>query len=277
MMLLPAFTHTKRADTSTLENKILCCDALELLRQLPDSCVDMVLADLPYGIQSYGWDVIIPLTPMWDELHRIAKDKAALVFTANEPFASMLRMTNLKHFRYDWIWKKSNATRFLDANRMPLLQHESILVFGKKLPNYYPQMTGGKPYKGRRVGRIDYVFDKKVVRINKDNDGFRYPQTVIESPYAQSIKTHPNEKPVSLFEYLIKTYTQQGDLVIDMTCGSGTTAVAARKTDRRFICGDLSHEYVELAKRRLMNSDPFQHKDMGNGEKQLSLFAVEAQ
>lgn len=232
------------------------------------------------GVTACKWDTPLPLEPLWKELKRVVKPRAAIVMTATQPFTSRLVSSNYEMFRYEWIWLKSHATRFLDSHRMPMLEHESILIFADSLPKYYPQITK-KPIENirphirtdRKKGAYlsgDYSYDyTRKISINQ-----RMPRTVVKFNNAASEGNilHPTQKPVALFEYLIKTYTQENEIVLDFVAGSGTTAIAARKTNRQFICGDNLLEYVEIARQRLQNSDPYQSTIHDNGMKQLSLF-----
>lgn len=267
--LLPQFA-TRRVDDDIehLIDTIQHADALDLLARLPDASVDMVLCDLPYQVTQNSWDVMIPLGGMWNNLHRICKERSAIVFTAMQPFTSLLVSSNMKMFRDEWIWRKSNGTGFLDAKNRPMRNHESILVFSRKRCDYYPQMREGDPYRCFTASETaNYGKFDKIMTIST---GERYPLTVLE--FASDKGLHPTQKPVALFEYLIKTYTQEGDIVLDFTSGSGTTAVAARKCGRRFICGDNHLPYVELARERLQRTDPYRATPLENGQTQLSLF-----
>ena len=274
-MLLPAVTKSK-GDLDSLVNKVHHADALDLMRRIPDASIDMVLCDLPYGVTGLAWDTVIPMELMWAELKRIVKVRSAIVLTAQQPFSSLLVSSNYNGFRYEWIWQKSRLTRFLDANRMPLLAHEQILVFSKNGGGnaYYPQFDEGKPYKKRQPGTVRHIRDEKLKRVDTINDGYRFPNSILNIPVNNDERgLHPTQKPVALFEYLVKTYTQEGEIVLDMTCGSGTTAVACVRSNRQFICGDLDAGYVNIARTRLANWDPYQARVVGDGVKQLSLFA----
>jgi site-specific DNA-methyltransferase (adenine-specific) len=230
-------------------NMIYNVDIFALCAAMPPGSVDMILCDLPYAATQNEWDVLIPFEPMWTAYQRVIKSRGAIVLTANQPFSSQLVCSNLKMFRYEWIWRKSLATGFLDANRKPMKQHESILVFCDSRAPYYPQMSGGEPYKGSlNNSSSNYGKFKRTATINESGD--RYPKSVIEFNNEQSPQ-HPTQKPVDLFRYLIRTYTLPGELVFDPTCGSGTTAVAARAEGRNFIVGDSSPEYVAIAQERL--------------------------
>lgn len=235
-------------------NKIYRMDAIEFMKKIDDKSIDMILCDLPYGTTACSWDEIILLEPMWKEMKRIAKDKCAMVFTASQPFTSKLIMSNVDYFNHEWIWYKSKASNFLDARKKPLKSHENILVFYKKQPTYNPQMTQGKPYDKGIERRSRVMVYHKMEGNNKlvNESGERFPKTVIYFRTAESEgKFNPTQKPVALFEYLIKTYTNEGDLVMDCVVGSGTTAVACLNTNRRFICNDISEEYVKIANERI--------------------------
>ena len=230
-------------------------DCLELLPTIQDNSIDMILADLPYGTTARNkWDVIIPFAPLWEQYMRIIKDHGVIALFGDEPFASELRLSNKKYYRYDWIWVKSRATGFLNAKKMPLKNTETISIFYKHLPMYHPQMTKGKPYVSRSnksKPRTDYrKFNTNWEIIN---NGTRYPLKTIK--FNSHIKTvHPTQKPVPLLEYLIKTYTDEGMTVLDNTMGSGSTGVAAKKLNRNFIGMELDKEYFEIAKQRIENA-----------------------
>lgn len=224
-------------------------DCLELMKDIPDGSIDMILCDLPYGTTRNKWDSIIPLNPLWEQYERVIKDNGAIVLTAQTPFDKVLGVSNLKLLKYEWIWQKEAGTGFLNAKKMPLKDHENILVFYKKLPTYNPQMrTGFKPYtttKGHHG--TNYGADKGATT---SSNGERYPLTIMKFS-RDANKLHPTQKPVALFEYLIKTYTNEGDLVLDNCMGSGTTAVACKNTNRNFIGFELDETYFNIAKERL--------------------------
>lgn len=225
-------------------------DCLEIMRDIPDKSVDMILCDLPYGTTRNEWDLSIPLEELWEQYERIIKDNGAIVLTAQTPFDKVLGSSNLKLLRYEWIWKKSKATGFLNAKKMPLKDHENILVFYKKLPTYNPQMREGKPYIFKRRGHGSNYGKSTVEEVISVSDGRRYPLTVLE--FASEGKTvHPTQKPVALFEYLIKTYTNEGETVLDNCMGSGTTGVACLRTNRNFIGIEKDDKYFDLAYNRI--------------------------
>jgi site-specific DNA-methyltransferase (adenine-specific) len=254
-------------------NTIQHIEFFELCEQMPDESVDMILCDLPYGTTACSWDSIIPMEPMWQAFKRIIKPRGAIVLTATEPFASRLRMSNLDMYKYDWVWDKVTARGLQIAKYRPMQQHEQVLCFAINSPSYYPIMVKRvKPVKGKIYG-MSNTFQIK------NNDGVirtyneKYPKSILKFQGANIGYLHPTQKPVSLFEYLIKTYTQAGELVFDPCVGSGTTAVAARNTGRDYICGDFTREYVDMARERVRNSDPFKASiDKKTGVKQLSLF-----
>lgn len=213
---------------------------------------DCILMDLPYSTTQNEWDELIPFPDLWRGLRRIVKPGGAIVLTASQPFTSKLVCSNLAMFRYEWIWRKSQSTGFLDANRKPMKQHESVLVFCDQDAPYYPQMQAGTPYRvlpnGKSNGKAsNYGKFERVATVNES--GERYPKTVID--FDIEVGMHPTQKPVDLFRYLIRTYTRPGELVFDGTCGSGTTAIAAREEGRRFIVGDSSEEYIAVTRKRL--------------------------
>ena len=222
-------------------------DCLELMKTIPDGSVDMVLTDPPYGTTACKWDSVIPFEPMWKQLKRVTKKNGAIVMTASQPFTSALVMSNVKMFSCQWIWEKEQGVNFMLSNKQPMKVHEDILVFCQKQPTYNPQMTEGKPYISGK-GHSGEVTGK-VKKIQTKNKGTRYPRSI------QKVNTnkglHPTQKPVALMEYLIKTYTNEGETVLDFTMGSGTTGVAAKNLDRDFIGIELDPDYFAIAKRRI--------------------------
>jgi site-specific DNA-methyltransferase (adenine-specific) len=229
-------------------NKIYNENCLEGMKRIPDKSVDMILCDLPYGTTQNKWDSIIPLEPLWEQYTRIIKDNGAIVLTAQTPFDKVLGASNLKLLKYEWIWQKQQGTGHLNAKKMPLKNHENILVFYKQQPTYNPQMTKGKPYKCKSgKGSSNYNGQVSVVT---ENDGFRYPLTIVSFDYDKQ-KLHPTQKPVALFDYLIKTYTNEGETVLDNCMGSGTTAIACLNTNRNFIGFELDENYHKIACERV--------------------------
>ena len=231
-------------------NKIYLGDCLELMKDIPDKSVDMILCDLPYGTTQNKWDCVIDLSKLWGNYERIIKDNGAIVLTAQTPFDKVLGVSNLKLLKYEWIWQKEAGTGFLNAKRMPLKDHENILVFYKSTPIYNPQMTQGKPYICKKSHHgTNYGKDVIDVVVTKSN-GERYPKTIIKLPRDKQ-KLHPTQKPVALFEYLIKTYTNEGETVLDNCIGSGTTAIACINTNRNFIGIEKDEHYFNLANERI--------------------------
>jgi site-specific DNA-methyltransferase (adenine-specific) len=222
-------------------------DCLEKLKELPDSSIDMVLTDTPYGTTACKWDTVIPFEPMWKELKRIRKENSAICLFGSEPFSSALRMSNIKEFKYDWVWEKQTPTGFLDARRKPMKSHELIHIFAYKQTRYNPQ--GLKPVnipaKGKKGGQVygNCIGDGY---IQKEGN---FPRSVLK--FNKERGQHPTQKPVALLEYLIKTYTNEGDTVLDFTMGSGSTGVAAKNLNRKFIGIELNEEYFEIAKNRI--------------------------
>lgn len=222
-------------------------DCLEIMKSIPDGSVDMVLADPPYGTTACKWDSVIPFEPMWEQLKRVTKNNGAIVMTASQPFTSALVMSNVKMFKYNWVWKKSKATGHLNAKRVPMSDFEDVIVFYWSQPNYNPQ--GLIPYNKitRRGGNGDCYGDSGKQNLQEFTN---YPRRTLE--IASEGKTvHPTQKPVALMEYLIKTYTNEGETVLDFTMGSGTTGVACKNLNRNFIGIELDGNYFKIAKKRI--------------------------
>lgn len=226
-------------------------DCLTILPTLSDNSVDMLLVDLPYGTTACKWDSIIPLDKLWEQYNRICKENAAMVFTAAQPFTTVLASSNLDNFKYEWIWEKPQGTNPMNAKIMPLKSHENILVFCRKKPTYNPQMWYSTPYTGfvSDSAKIGEVYGKQQSKHRDNPEGSRYPKTVLR--HKQEKGLHPTQKPVGLMEYLIKTYTNEGDTVLDNTMGSGTTGVACNNTNRKFIGIERDREYYNIALDRL--------------------------
>jgi DNA modification methylase len=234
---------------------LLLGDCLELLPTLAENSVDMILTDLPYGTTACKWDSVIPLEPMWEQFHRVCKEDGAMVFTAQQPFTTTLASSNLKHFRYEWIWEKPQGTNPMNAKVMPLKSHENVLVFYRKKPVYNPQMEKGTPYTGfsSNTAKIGEVYGKAKSQHRDNPEGTRYPKTVLR--FKQEKGHHPTQKPVPLMEYLIRTYTNEGDTVLDATMGSGTTGVACAQAGREFIGIEREETYLNLAMNRIQGVD----------------------
>ena len=230
--------------------ELLNGDCLELMKNIPDKSIDMILCDLPYGTTHNKWDNVIPMESLWEQYNRIIKDHGAIVLFSQMPFGASLIMSNPKMFRYEWIWEKNQAVGFLNAKKMPLRKHENILVFYKHLPTYNPQglIKLDEPIQeagsANRNGKNYGVADKSFIRTHKN-----YPTDIIT--FSKDSGYHPTQKPVDLLEYLIKTYTNEGDTVLDNCMGSGSTGVACVNTNRDFIGMELDEEYYKVACERL--------------------------
>ena len=226
-----------------------CGDCLEIMKDIPDKSIDMILCDLPYGTTKNKRDSVIDLNELWTGYERIIKDNGAIILFSQMPFTAELTHSNLKLFKYEWIWEKDNSTGFLNAKKMPLKIHENILVFYKKLPTYNPQMrTGFKPYKCKQ-GRHSTNYGAYEQGHITESNGERYPIDIIE--FKKDSGLHPTQKPVALLEYLIKTYTNEGDVVLDNCMGSGSTGVACVNTNRDFIGIEKDEKYFNIAKERI--------------------------
>jgi site-specific DNA-methyltransferase (adenine-specific) len=230
-------------------------DCLKVMLEIPDNSIDMILTDPPYGTTACKWDSIIPFESMWKNLNRLIKSNGAILLLGSEPFSSYLRMSNIEQYKYDWYWDKKFGGNFVQAKRMPLKNIECISVFSKakKLPVYIPQMIirnkpmiqGGIktseaiPIKNNQKTHTKKIYNKK------------YPVTYLYYPKELGRTVHPTQKPAALMEYLIKTYTNEGDTVLDFTMGSGTTGVACKNIDRHFIGIELNETYFKIAQKRI--------------------------
>ena len=234
--------------------KLFKGDCLELLKQIEAESIDLVLADLPYGMTANHWDSVIPMDQLWDHYTRILKVGGVVALFGHEPFSSNLRLSNPKWYRYDWYWIKNRGSGFLNAKRMPLKAVETISIFYPKLPLYNPQMTAGKPYRTKNHSISNNWGASYKIGWITDNKGSRYPVNAIHfNKIAKTI--HPTQKPVDLLEYLIKTYTDEGMTVLDNTMGSGSTGVACVNTNRNFIGMELDADYFKIAKERIKKAD----------------------
>ena len=226
-------------------------DWLEIMKDIPDKSVDMILCDLPYGTTKNKWDSIISLDKLWEHYNRIIKDNGAIVLFAQTPFDKVLGVSNLKMLKYEWIWEKEQGTGFLNAKKMPLKNHENILIFYKKPPIYNPQMRKGKPYTLER-NTFTVNYGKQADMVRTENTGERYPLTILKFKRDKE-KLHPTQKPVALLEYLIKTYTNEGEIVLDNCMGSGSTGVACLNANRKFMGIELDENYYNIACNRINN------------------------
>ena len=224
-------------------------DCLEIMKDIPDKGVDMILCDLPYGKTRNKWDSIISLDKLWEQYNRIIKDNGAIALFAQTPFDKVLGASNLKMLKYEWIWEKEQGTGFLNAKKMPFKNHENILIFYKKPPIYNPQMEKGKPYTLER-NTFTVNYGKQVDMVRTENTGERYPLTILKFKRDKE-KLHPTQKPVALLEYLIKTYTNEGEIVLDNCMGSGSTGVACLNTNRKFMGIEKDDKYFDIACNRI--------------------------
>jgi len=239
-------------------------DCLEVMKTIPDNSIDAIITDPPYGTTACKWDSVIDFELMWEQLNRIIKPNGAVVLFGSEPFSSALRMSNIKNYKYDWIWNKVLGKNFLLAKKMPLKSHEIISVFYKKQPTYNPQRTEKKSdstlkREKRKMDCNDKSISEhygRIKRVNSDSD-YKYPVTI--QTFKQQNKSnqflkkvfHPTQKPVELMEYLIKTYTNENETVLDFTMGSGSTGVACKNTNRNFIGIEQDEKYFKIAKERI--------------------------
>ena len=261
-------------------NKIYNEDCLEGMKRIPDKSVDMILCDLPYGTTACKWDSVLPFNKLWEQYERIIKPNGAIVLFGSQPFTSSLIMSNIKNFKYEWIWEKQKASNFMGAKYQPLKYHENICVFSKSTHNYYPQK-----YKVLEFEEIKQMNDKELKQVfetrdydrfgkvdrrktinqpnyskeihygnikgsRKKDNGLRYPKSVLKFDRSVNSNLHPTQKPVELMEYLIKTYTNEGDIVLDNCMGSGTTNLACIKLNRRSIGIEKEKQYYDVAVRR---------------------------
>ena len=239
-------------------------DCLKLMKNIEDKSIDCIICDLPYGVTSKNkWDTIIPYEPLWKEYKRIIKDNGPIILFGQDKFTAKTMLSNEKMHRYNLIWNKVLTSGFLNAGRMPLREHEDIMIFYKKLPTYNPQFTEGKPLHGmgekfKKVKNNNNNYNDfnscNNPSANREGDTKKYPKSILTFPRPASSKMlHPTEKPVELLEYLIKTYSNENDVILDNCMGSGSTGVACLNTNRRFIGIELDEKYFNIAKDRLEN------------------------
>ena len=231
-------------------------DCLELMNNIPDKSIDMILCDLPYGTTKCKWDIVIPFDKLWEQYNRIIKDKGAILLFGSEPFSSKMRISNLRMYKYDWIWKKTKAQGFLNSKKMPLKDYENICVFYKRLPVYNPQGIIYGNFQNDRKSK--YIKGEDIYGKEKEfgiSHMSNFPKQIIEfsNPSGKG-QLHPTQKPVELLEYLIKTYTNENDLVLDNCMGSGSTGVACKNLNRNFIGIELDENYFNIAKERIDKS-----------------------
>lgn len=252
------------------KNKIYKMDCIKGMQLIKDKSIDMILCDLPYGTTHCEWDKIIPFDKLWEQYERIIKDRGAIVLTASQSFTTNLIISNFKLFRYEWIWKKNTCTGFQNAKKMPLKSHENICVFYKKLPTYNPQgliridkKIKSKPTKGGRILLGDEY--SRVQALNKDyiQEFQNYPKSILEIN-KENYNIHPTQKPVELFEYLVRTYTNENELVLDNCMGSGTTAIACINSNRNFMGFEKNDKYFKLANERIKEHINNRNGDVSN-------------
>ena len=238
-------------------------DCLEMMKNIPDGSVDLVLTDPPYGTTACKWDSVIPFEPMWKQLKRVIKPNGAIVMTASQPFSTTLIASNMKMFKYCWVWEKTRGSNFATLKYMPWKMHEDIIVFNAK-GVYNPQkyeVDESQIDKRKNVrppeSNKDGVYGE-ITRTRKKDDGTRYPSSILKIKNPNNNTVHPTQKPVALMEYLIKTYTNEGETVLDFTMGSGTTGVACRNLSRNFIGIELDAGYFEIAEKRIKEKNMLQ-------------------
>ena len=235
---------------------LLWGDCLDMMATIPDGSVDAIICDLPYGTTACKWDSVIPFEPLWAHYKRVVKPNGAIVLFGSQPFTSALVMSNVKMFKYDWVWRKPKGTGHLNAKKMPMRDKEDIVVFYSGQATYNPQFTEGLPYKNKAGS--DHAAKTSMTdsygaytNFRNDNDGKRYPKQVLDFGVVERGTLHPTQKPVALLEYLIRTYTNEGETVLDNTMGSGTAGVACVNTGRNFIGIEKDAGYFDIACRRI--------------------------
>jgi DNA modification methylase len=243
-------------ERTTMNYTLHLGDCLKYMRTMEAGSVDAIITDLPYGTTACKWDTVIEFAPMWKEVKRVMKTNGAFITTASQPFTSVLVCSNLEWFRDEWIWEKDRATRHLDAKRRPLKAHESIVVFGRVLPNYNPQITyGHKPTnkQGDSLGNLKQILIGDLSPSGSGGQTSRYPRSVYKCNVVNGDMRglHPTQKPVELYRYLIRTYTNEGETILDIAMGSGTTGVAARMEGRNFIGCEIEPDYFAISESRI--------------------------
>lgn len=235
-------------------------DCLELMKDIPDKSIDCAICDLPYGTTSCKWDIIIPFESLWEQYHRVVKENGAIILFGSEPFTSKLICSNINEFKYDIVWDKVNCSSGRLAKMRPLKSHENILVFYKSQPTYNPQMVEGKMWHrcGKKTKKLPSVYGEEKYaerKTSSDTTNLKYPKTILTISNADNTnRVHPTQKPVELNEWLIRTYTNEGDTVLDNCMGSGSTGVAAKILHRKFIGIELDEKYFNIAKNRILET-----------------------
>ena len=245
-------------DVVTNEYSLLFGDCLERMKEIPDGSVDLILTDPPYGTTQNKWDSVIPFEPMWAELKRIIKPNGACVLFSSQPFTTNLIYSNMDCFKYSMVWKKSKCGSPLTAKYKPLTKHEDVNVFSlhKKTLKYYPQMTEGKPYKRKFTENKVNNMGFGIKGVETNNTGTRHPTTVLDYPqqWRRQDQIHPTQKPVELMEFLVKSFTQENETVLDFTAGSFSTGVACVNTNRKGIMIEMDEKYFDIGVNRMQES-----------------------
>ena len=234
----------------TANGRLYCGNCLDIMPEL-ESGIDMILCDLPYGTTACKWDTVISFNSLWKQYKRLIKDNGAIVLTGSQPFTSALVMSNLIMFKYELIWEKTKSTGFLDCSYRPMRSHENILIFYNAKPTYNPQKSKGEPWIRGRVKRPKSCWGEQTEHYAENKTGERHPKSVILTANSNNNSLHPTQKPVALFEYLIKTYTNEGDTVIDNCAGSGTLSIACERLGRKWIMIEKEEKYCKISKQRI--------------------------
>lgn len=237
-----------------IEMKLYKGDCLEVMKTIPNGSIDAIITDPPYGTTACKWDSVIDFELMWEQLNRIIKHNGAIVLFGSEPFSSALRMSNIKNYKYDWVWEKERGSNFATLKYQPFKKHEIISLFSNKPHIYNPQMRVGKPYTCKQGGK-GAIFNKGTAekQIITVNNGTRHPHSILQ--FNRDKGFHPTQKPVALMEYLIKTYTNEQETVLDFTMGSGSTGVAAKNLNRNFIGIEQDEKYFKIAEQRIKETE----------------------
>lgn len=237
--------------------KLILGDCLDILPSIDSGSIDCIICDLPYGTTYANWDSIIDLGRLWEQYKRVIRGNGAIVLTSNQPFTTKLIQSNFEWFRYEWIWNKENASNFANAKKQPLKQHENVLIFSKSQPPYYPVKYMGK--KNHRQGKsTSNTSETRLIskRVEDDLSGMKYPKSILNFPkHSSQCGFHPTQKPIELIEYLINTYTKEGEVVLDNAMGSGTTGAACARLNRKFIGIERDEKYYKIALDRIMREE----------------------
>ena len=248
--------------------KLIHGDCLEKMNDIADGSVDMVLCDLPYGVLSLSWDKLLPIDKLWDKYNRIVKDNGAIILFGTEPFSSLIRTSNLKSYKYDYVWVKTKAGNFASCRKVPMKYHENIMVFYRSFPTYnLTNLHSVKPIKSGRKNKGANAKQITICDINymQTESGFNESVLYYSNKSGKGYSYHPTQKPVALLEYLIRTYSNENDLILDNTCGSGSTGVAAVNTNRRFIGIEKDDNYFEIAQKRIGEAIKQKQQTLFNG------------